>query len=90
MKEIIKNLSEPVETALNCLGIVVGINEIETILGIFLLVLNISILVIKGVFKLLAWYKTAKADGKITKEELEEAIDILEETKDSVDKEKGE
>ena len=87
-----KVLLDSVETALNGMGVAVGLAEIETILGIILLVVNISILIMRGVFKLVAWYKKSKEDGVITKEEIEEGIKIIDETKseveDNIDKKK--
>ena len=80
-----KAILESVETVLNSAGVAVGLAEIETILGIILLVVNISILVGRGIFKLVAWYKKAKEDGEITKEEIEEGIKIIDETKNDID-----
>lgn len=80
-----KVLLDSVETALNGMGVAVGLAEIETILGIILLVVNISILVARGIFKLVSWYKGAKEDGKITKEEIDEGIKIIDETKTEIE-----
>ena len=80
-----KVLLDSVETALNGMGVAVGLAEIETILGIILLVVNISILVARGIFKLVSWYKKAKEDGEITKEEIDEGIKIIDETKTEIE-----
>lgn len=87
-----KVLFDTVETTLNGFGVAIGLAEIETILGIVLLVVNISILLTRGIFKLVAWYKEAKKDGKITKDEIDEGIKIIDETKsvieENIDKKK--
>ena len=63
--------------------------EIFEIISLCLSIL-ISIIIIGG--KLYRWWKNAKADGKITKDEIDEAIQIIEDgTKQINDiKEKGE
>ena len=49
-------------------------NEVMQIIS-FILSSIVSVLLI--VFRLWAWYKEAKKDGKITKEEIDDAIDII-------------
>ena len=53
-------------------------NEILQIIS-FVLSTITSIVIIA--LRLWAWYKKAKADGKIEKEEIDEAIDIVESSK---------
>lgn len=61
--------------------------EIFEIVSLSLSIL-ISILII--VSKIVTWYKASKADGKITKEEIQEGVDIIvegvDELKDKLDK----
>lgn len=76
---------EYVETALNGVGVAYGLDNIKTVLGIIVLSINIVILVTRGVLKFIAWYKKAKEDGEITKEEIEEGLKILDETKKDID-----
>ena len=68
-------LNEVLSTA----GIILGVDISLTkdILGIVLVVLNILVLIISLCLKLLAWWKKAKEDGKITEDEIQEGIDIV-------------
>lgn len=68
-------LSEP----LSIIGIVLGADVAQTkeILGIILIILNIIIVIVTTTLKVIDWYKRAKADGKITKDEIEEVTHIV-------------
>lgn len=68
-------LSEP----LSVVGIFLGADVAQTkeILGIILIILNILIVIVTTTLKVIDWYKRAKADGKITKNEIEEVTHIV-------------
>lgn len=69
-------------------GIILGADIISTkeLLGIILLVLNICIAIVSLALKLIQWYKNAKADGKITKDEIKEGVDIVASSIDDINK----
>ena len=82
--------------ALSAAGIVVGTDVLETantILGLMLIIINIAVLLVSLTIKIVDWVKRAKADGKITKEEADELVDIVqdgvEDLKDKIDKPKN-
>ena len=68
-------LSEP----LSIVGIFLGADVAQTkeILGIILIILNIIIVIVTTTLKVIDWYKRAKADVKITKDEIEEVTQIV-------------
>lgn len=84
----IRNWSNEV---LSSVGTILGIDIITTkeVLGIVLIVVNIVVLIVSLMLKLITWYKEAKKDGKITKDEINEAIDIVNDSIEDI-KEKGE
>ena len=84
----IKNWSNEV---LSSIGTILGIDIITTkeVLGIVLIVVNIVVLIVSLMLKLITWYKEAKKDGKITEDEINEAIDIVNSGIEDI-KEKGE
>lgn len=63
---------EAVETALNVAGVGVGITMIKDVLGVVLLVLNLGLLLVRGIIWFIRWYRKAMKDGKTDPEELEE------------------
>ena len=77
-------------TVLSSAGAMADVNEVLTIVSTIITILGGIMTLI--VIPLVTWYKRAKEDGKITKEELQEGIDIVkdgvEELKDKQDKEK--
>lgn len=79
---------EIIETGLNAVGVAVGLSDIESIIGICLLVVNVVILVvrfgIKLVRKIIDWRNKAKEDGKISSEEIKDLVDIVEDSIDDV------
>lgn len=84
-----------VNEVLSATGIAVGADVLETanaVLGLVLIVLNIIVLLISLAIKVIDWFKRAKTDGKITKEEINELVDIVqdgvEDLKDKIDKPK--
>ena len=71
---------------LSGIGLVYGAVNVKEVLGIVLLVLNIFTILLRAGFKLWGWYKKSKEDGVITKEEIDEAIQIISATKDDIEK----
>ena len=67
-------------TALSSTGAIANVQEWLTITSTIITIVGGIITLI--VIPLMAWYKKAKEDGKITKEEIKEATDII---KDGVD-----
>ena len=77
---------------LSSVGIALGI-DISTskdVLGLVLVILNIIVLLVSLAIKLVSWFKKAKEDGKITKEEIDEAIDIVNDSLKEIEETKGE
>lgn len=79
-------------TALSATGTALQTNELLQTISLIITILGAIISMI--VLPLLTWYKNAKRDGKITKDEIKEGIDTLQEgiegVKDSLDdKKKG-
>ena len=76
MGKIYKNI----ETCLNVMGIAVGIENIETILGILLLSINIATIL---------WRMCYSMYKKIKEKKYDEIDDILDDTKDKIENIKG-
>ena len=66
------------ESVVNGLGIMVGVASVESVLGIILLILSICSIVVRAVISIVQWRKKAKADGKISEEELKELDSYVE------------
>lgn len=78
-------------TGLSASSVALSTSELDHIVSIICAVLGVIIVLITSVIiPLIQWHKKAKADGKITKDELEEAGKIIsngvEEVKDTLDK----
>lgn len=58
-------------------GIWYGIANIKEILGIIVLVVSLIGTTVKIALNIINWYKKAKEDGKITKEEIDEGIGLI-------------
>ena len=71
----------------NGVGYVMSVVQTNEILQIVSFVLSTLTSVVIIAFRLWAWWKKAKEDGKISKEEIDEAIDILEDAKEKKDDE---
>lgn len=69
-----------VGTILSSTGAIANLNEWLTIVSTIITILGGIVTLI--VIPLVAWYKKSKEDGKITKDELEEGVNII---KDGVD-----
>lgn len=61
-----------------CLSVATASTILQTneVFQILQIILTISALAVGLAYRLWHWYKEAKKDGKITKEEIEEAVDI--------------
>lgn len=70
----------------NVLTYVLTALQTNEIFQIIELVLSIILTLVLITFKIWKWYKEAKADGKITADEIQKGIDILEEGKKEIDK----
>ena len=78
-------------TSVSATGTALQTNEVLQTISLIITILGGIITI---VFALLGWYQKAKADGKIDKDEIEEAVDIIkegtEDIKDALDdKKKG-
>lgn len=73
--------------ALSSVGIALGINVAETseILGLVLLILNISVLIVSMTLKIINWVKESKKDGKITDDEIKDLEKIVTDTTTKID-----
>lgn len=58
-------------------SIMCGIVQTERIFQIIMLVIGIISSIVSVLYSFYHWYMEAKADGKITKEEIKEGTDIL-------------
>lgn len=78
-----------INEVLSTAGIILGVDISLTkdILGIVLVILNIIVLIVSLCLKLLAWWKKAKEDGKITEDEIQEGIDIINDSLKDIHKE---
>ena len=78
-------------TTLSASSVALSSEELDHICSIVCAVLGVIIVIITSiVIPLIQWHKKAKADGQITKEEIEEAGKIIsngvEDVKDTLDK----
>lgn len=78
-------------TSLSASSVALSSAELDHIVSIVCAVIGVIIVIITSIIiPLVQWHKKAKADGKITKEELEEAGKIIsngvEDVKDTLDK----
>ena len=55
----------------------IGATSVEEVTGVILTIVGIVSALFSLAFNIYCWYKKAKEDGKITKEEAKEAVDIL-------------
>lgn len=80
-------------SAISSMGLVISTEQLEQIISIICSVIGVIIVIVSSIIiPLVQWHKKAKEDGKISKEELEEAQKIVsngvEEVKDVIDKKK--
>lgn len=67
----------PVEVMFNVATYAITFANLEQVLKIVSLILSIITSIAILVAKIRSWWKKAKADGKITKDEIKEGIDIV-------------
>lgn len=83
-------VSDALEIGGNGLMYILTASQTKEVFEIISLILSILISVIIIVSKIIKWYQDAKKDGKITKDEIHDGIDILiegvEEIKDKTKK----
>ena len=84
MKKLFEDVSV---VGLNAVTYAIPFAELEQVLKIISLALSIITSVILIVIAFVKWWKKAFADGKITKEELDELEDILKDKKENENKE---
>ncbi|MBO7715496.1 MAG: hypothetical protein J6S85_18180 [Methanobrevibacter sp.] len=91
MKDMKELLAGTGATILSATGTALQTEEVLRIVSLIITILGAIISMI--VLPLLTWYKNAKRDGKITKDEIKEGIDTLQEgiegVKDALDDKKG-
>ena len=77
-------------TGMSSVGAIVDVNQVLSIISTIITIVGGILTLI--VIPLITWYKKAKEDGKITKEEIDEATHIIEngvnDLKDKKEKEK--
>ena len=87
VKEFILGL---IGTGMSSVGAIVDVNQVLSIISTIITIVGGIITLI--VIPLITWWKKAKEDGKITKEEIDEATQIIKEgtegLKDKKEKEK--
>lgn len=76
---------ELVSWILNGFGVIGTAIQTESIFRIISLILTIIATLLSILISCYTWYKKAKADGKITPEELEELKKKIEEEKEKID-----
>lgn len=69
---------------LNGVEYIAVISQANELFQLIQLILTISTTIFILIFKIVAWYKKAKQDGKIDKEEIDEVVEILEEGKETL------
>ena len=88
-----KSLGGLIGTALSFVGMGISTEQLEQIISIICSVVGVIIVVITSIIiPLVKWHKQAKADGEISKEEIEDAKKIitggLDDIKDEINKKK--
>ena len=89
--DIIGLIGGTIGTSVSATGTAIQPNEILQTISLIITILGGIITI---VFALVGWYQRAKQDGKIDKDEIKEAIDILQEGGENIkdaldDKKKG-
>ena len=73
----------------NGLQYAISLAQVEDMMRIAGLVLSVTISILIIIDKVVTWYKNAKADGKITEDEIKEGVEIIKdgtkEIKDHID-----
>ena len=63
----------------NAVQYAVALSQVEDVLRIAGIILSVIISILIIIDKIISWYKKAKADGKITEEEIKEGVEIFQE-----------
>ena len=61
----------------NGLQYAISLAQVEDMMRIAGLVLSVTISILIIIDKIVTWYKNAKADGKITEDEIKEGVEII-------------
>ena len=77
-----------IDYILDGIAVGLGVAQVNEIMQIVQLTLGVLATIISIAFSLYKWWKKAKEDGKITEEEINEAIDIIKKPLDDKDEEK--
>ena len=77
-----------IDYILDGIAVGLGVAQVNEIMQIVQLTLGVLATIVSIAFSLYKWWKKAKADGKITEEEINEAIDIIKKPLDDKDEEK--
>ena len=89
-----KHIRDALEISGNGIMYILTITQTKEVFELISLILSIAISVLILVSKLVTWFKKSKADGKITSEEVKDAVDIVSDSvndiKNKIDKEKKE
>lgn len=67
----------PIEVAFNAVTYAITFADLEQVLKVVSLVLSIITSIIILISTIVRWWKKATADGKITKDEIKEGVDII-------------
>lgn len=86
-----KNIGGLIGTGLSFVGMGISTEQLEQIISIICSVVGVIIVIITSIIiPLVKWHKQAKADGKISKEEIEDAKKIInsgiDDVKDEINK----
>ena len=89
--EVVGLIGGTIGTSVSATGTAIQPNEVLQTISLIITILGGIITI---VFALIGWYQRAKQDGKIDKDEIKEAIDILQEGGENIknaldDKKKG-
>lgn len=75
-----------IDYVLDGIAVGLGVAQLNQVMQIIQLTLGILATIISITFSLYKWWKKAKEDGKITEDEINEAIDIVNDALDDKDK----
>lgn len=73
-------------SALSLVGTIIQTNQILQTISMILTIIGTLITIAMALYN---WYDRAKADGKISKEEVKELNDIIQDSKDKIENLKG-
>jgi len=84
-----KKFTEITTHFLSFFGIAFSMQDLSNILNIILLIISIVNILIVLILNIVNWYKKAKEDGVITKEEKEELHNLIQDAREDVNGEIG-